>query len=75
MNCDPKALICPARLELDKLAKDAERYQFVKIIVTGGDCPVSDMRTTAIGIALLNGMEGDAAIDAAIALCNSSPTK
>lgn len=48
------------------LAKDAARYRFLLPIVTG-DGDVDDARAIAVGFQLLRGLDGDAAIDAAMA--------
>lgn len=49
----------------DDTAADAKRYRWLLPIVTAGD--ECDARTLLVGAALMRGLDGDAAIDAAMA--------
>lgn len=56
----------PPSAEIEELRKDAERYHFILPIVTGIDSDNADKIAMAIATQLMKGLDGDAAIDAAM---------
>jgi hypothetical protein len=52
--------------EVAELRKDAERYHFILPIITGNDSDNADKIAMAVAIQLMKGLDGDAAIDAAM---------
>lgn len=60
--CDQRDAL---RDECTKLGKDAARYRFVLPMIGGEDSPEADRRTLLLGAALMRGLTGDDAVDAA----------
>lgn len=52
--------------QLQESEKDAARYRFVLPIITGEDSDAADKITRAVGYQLMRGLDGNAAIDAAM---------
>jgi hypothetical protein len=55
-----------ATSELAELRRDAERFAWCLIILTGADCEEANDKTMFIAHALLSGLDGREAIDAAM---------
>ncbi len=61
----------PPEADHDKLAADSRRYRWLLPILIGGEG--GDQRTLHITAALMRGLDGDAAIDAAMAAHTGDP--
>jgi hypothetical protein len=58
--------------EKRELERDADRFAFVLPILTAQG-NLGDQRAYAIGLALMRGLDGRAAVDAAVAKCQGTP--
>ena len=52
--------------ELAELRRDAARFAWCLILLTGNDCPEADTKALAVATMLLRGLDGREAIDAAM---------